>query len=51
MAIGKAGFSRGHRQFPGVVNGLQDREKLLIEFLPRLIADQPGRTDHDPAHP
>ena len=37
MAIGKAGFGRRHRQFPGVVNSLQDGKKLLIELLPRLI--------------
>src|SRR5258706_15405721 len=50
MAVGQAGLGGGHREFAGVVNGLQDREKLLIELLPRFVADQPGGTHQDLAH-
>ena len=50
MAIGETSLGGGNRELARVMNGLQNREKLLVELLPGFVADQPGGPNQDLAH-
>ena len=50
VAVGQADFFCGQGQLAGVVDGLQHREQLLVQFVACFVAHQPGRPDDNFAH-